>query len=409
MEAVTPKLADLLRRRRLRRLPTAWYTSGRPGRADWLAGGWAAPGLVISGLASGLQALRTSDGQVAWSWPAPQWAELTAMSDRPVDGVAVAVLAKEDSTHEGTTAVGIEVGSGKELWAYRLPVERPYLNGRDFWDDPARRTLALVPGRAVLQVGQWAVTLDLRTGRPLQPPWAGGDSAAFDVLASGRDVYQVKHTERTILIRRLDLERGGVLEETPVPFDGRVKQVRVMNGAPLALAVTGAGVHAPDDVLLLCDAEGRVSAQHQLSGKEFDLVLDHSRLLRPDGPVVLAGDLLLIPTRPRYGSDLYVTAFDSTDGTVRWTWKSQGRLLGLLPAGDSVLALHHHVPPPAEPDDPSVPRTPTRVTLLDRATGRVQARRRFGDYSSDCLSFLDGTRLIQLNTFRGSASAVELR
>ncbi|WP_405019630.1 hypothetical protein OHV05_24875 [Kitasatospora sp. NBC_00070] len=404
-----PPLADLLRRRRFRRLPTAWTSTARPGRAIWLIGGWAVPGLVVGGLATGLQAVRTTDGEVAWNWPTPKWAELSAMSDQVVDGVAVAVLVKEGSDRERTTAVGIEVGTGKELWSYRLTVDDPYSNTPYRWSGPAARAPALVPGRAVLQTGRWAVTLDLRTGTPLQPPWADPDSTSFEVVASGSDVLQVAHTEREITVRRLDLERGGVLAETPVPFGGKVESARVVHGAPLVLAVTGAGVHAPEDALFLFGSEGEVPTQLPLRGKKFEFHLTDSGLLEQELPMVRAGDLLLVPTRPSYGSDLHVTALDHRDGTVRWHWKSDGELLGLLPAGDSVLALHSYVPTPQEPGSSHVPGTPTRVTLLDLGTGKVRAKRRYGYYSPTGISYLDGTRLIRLSRYGGGTSAVELR
>ncbi|MFI0898408.1 hypothetical protein [Streptomyces sp. NPDC020983] len=339
-------------------------------------GSWVVDGAVVRGRPDGLRAYGLQTGETRWSWTVPGEDALLAMSRTAVGGVGLAVHADEDASGGSSgscTVTAVDTGRGTALWSVSADFsEKPW-----HWEkDRAGQAVVLVADRAVVLAGGRPTAYALTSGRSV---WAPVAPLADDgqLAAARQGVVQISVEDGAATVRCLDPAEGAVRWQVRPLADRRSGGVHVLHEDPLVLLVEGRGRRAAEPELLVLDTgDGRTTARIPVHGPHGEArVQPGSYGLPGDRPVAVVADVLAVAARPPGTYTDHVTAFALDGGRQRWTWKSEGLVLGVLEADEGVAVLSKWEA--TEGGDGAV-----HLHLLDHVTGTVRWVRRLAGYEA---------------------------
>ena len=285
-------------------------------------------GLVIAALYDGAAAVGAADGQVRWTYRAPEDRRVSALNGAPGDpGYPARGYLGVDAGAAylpvwGGTVSAIDLASGRERWVWHEDILFP---------NPAGATAAAVSGDTVY-VHAWykpernlALTdlylfaVDRVTGRTLwsrKLPEPGFGAAPFTPVLVWQDLVIVLQLERVVAVRRSTGE--------PVWSSVRATFIRFAAIAAGTLFVHEVG--GPDGEGLVTALDPRTGAVRWRRGiffhAEDDLAVSERRVYAPDGVFVnivdAASGRLLARVKPPRASPEWGTSSGATvrDGAV---------------------------------------------------------------------------------------------
>ncbi|MFI8914383.1 PQQ-binding-like beta-propeller repeat protein [Streptomyces sp. NPDC053513] len=324
----------------------AWTVPPAGQKYDEGVGSWGLGSAVAQGRIDGLFAYDGADGSVRWSVPAPAREALCAMSQDVEEGVGLIAYGRHEKPC--ATLLAVRTSDGKVLW-------KRALGGKGLAGD--ERPLAVGGATAVSAEDGAVRARSAGTGRQRWEHELGKDCAALAVDAdAGRTLLVEQCGERARLLA-LDTRTGAREWARDLPVESKATAA-VVSLSPVVLAVDEAdarGTHA----FLGFDNEGAPTVTVPLSGPEGVLAAPVG-----DGdsrrPVVRDGLLVTLAEAEELVPDV-VVAYSLKDGRKAWSYRAENQTMTLAAEPDGrVAVLENH--------------DKGRILLLDRATGRVDAR-----------------------------------
>lgn len=310
-----------------RSLAVAWQAPKQNNPQLTAEGSWAVGGTVIRAEIDTLTAYDAASGNSLWSYEVPDPQQLCGMSRTTSQNIGVIVYG--DEGHSCDTLVGIDLGSGKQLWQQQLTGGGlPASATADFV--AVDHDVVAVAATADPDSNNGFEAFDLHTGASR---WQAAlpDTCSPHALGAGLTVVVTcvdpATDHLTYSIQAFDPETGAAGWSTPVSYRGEDATVTPLSFAPLVFEVREASARGNDELMSL-DGHGQVQTTIDITSAGLNLSSGEFQA-NPALPIAVGNGILVAESRPS-GSNASLVAYSLTTGKQVWSQSTSNRDLQSL-------------------------------------------------------------------------------